>query len=105
MNTVTPIQEEVGAVAPRWLKIDDAVRFSGICRSRIYSLIKRGAIRSACLREDDNVRGTRLVNAESLDSYITKHTGVWSIAPDKLTAANEGGTAEKTENSPDSLGL
>jgi len=90
MQTVTPIQEEIGTVQPRWLKIDDAVRFSGICRSKLYSLIKRGAIRSACLREEDNVRGTRLVNAVSLDAYINKHEGVWSEAPDKITARNGG---------------
>ena len=90
METTTRIREEIGAVAPRWLKIDDAVRFSGICRSKLYSLIKRGAIRSACLREQDNVRGTRLVHARSLDDYIARHTGVWSIAPDKLTTKNGG---------------
>jgi hypothetical protein len=92
MKSDTLIKEDIGAVEPRWLRLDDAVKFSGIRRSKLYELIRRGAIRSACLREDDNVRGTRLVNAASLDNYITKHTGVWSIAPDKLTAANEGGS-------------
>ena len=91
METVTQIREEIAAaVEPRWLKIDDAVRFSGICRSKLYSLIKRGAIRSACLREEDNVRGTRLVNAVSLDAYINRHEGVWSEAPDKITTGNGG---------------
>jgi helix-turn-helix protein len=90
MNSDSLIREVNDAVEPRWLKIDDAVRFSGICRSKLYSLIKRGAIRSACLREEDNVRGTRLINAASLDNYITKHTGFWSVAPDKLTAGNAG---------------
>jgi len=86
METVTQIREEIGAVAPRWLRMDDAVHFSGIRRSKIYQLIKRGAIRSVCLREEGNVRGTRLINAASLDAYITKHEGVWSEGPDKTTA-------------------
>ena len=90
METLTPIGEEIGAVQPRWLKIDDAVRFSGICRSKLYSLIKRGAIRSACLRDQDNVRGTRLINAPSLDHYIHQHEGVWSEAPDKIPGGNGG---------------
>jgi len=90
METVTLIREEIGTVQPRWLKIEDAVRFSGICRSKLYSLIKRGAIRSACLRDEDSVRGTRLVNAVSLDEFINRHQGVWSEAPDKIPGGNVG---------------
>jgi hypothetical protein len=90
MHTVTEIREEIGAVEPRWMKIGDAVRFSGIGRSKLYSLIRRGAIRSACLRDQDNVRGTRLVNAVSLDSYINRHEGVWSEPPDKTPGGGDG---------------
>ena len=92
MNATTlEIQaDKVTAVEPRWLQIGDAVRFSGICRSKLYSLIRRGLIRSACLRDDDNTRGTRLVHAPSLDAYITGHEGVWSEAPDKVIAGNGG---------------
>ena len=89
MNATTlEIQEDISkapSVEPRWLKIGDAVRFSSIGRSKIYALIRRGAIRSACLRDEDNVRGTRLVNAVSLDEYINRHQGVWSEAPDKMS--------------------
>jgi hypothetical protein len=91
MKSDSLIAEEIGAVAPRWLRIDDAVRFSGIRRSKLYQLIKCGAIRSACLREEDNVRGTRLVFAPSLDAHIAGHEGVWSKPPNKLTAGNGGG--------------
>jgi hypothetical protein len=89
METVTSIREEIGTVEPRWLKIDDAVRFSGICRSKLYSLIRSRAIRSACLRHEDSTRGTRLVHAPSLNDYIIRHEGVWSEAPDKITAGND----------------
>lgn len=91
MATVTPIREEIGAIAPKWIQIPAAVRRSSICRSKLYALIRRGAVRSACLRDEDNVRGTRLINVASLDAYIDKHVDVWSEAPDKVTGVNGGG--------------
>jgi len=92
METVTPIREEIAdAVKPAWLKIPSAVRYSSICRSKLYYAIKNGEIRSACLRDPGNVRGTRLVNVASLDAFINKHTDVWSEPPpDKITAGNGG---------------
>jgi Helix-turn-helix domain len=83
VNTTTlELQEEIKqSIRPAWLKIDDAVRFSGIGRSKLYSLIDRGEIRSACLRDRDKVRGTRIVNVESLENYITKYERVWSQSP------------------------
>jgi Helix-turn-helix domain len=88
MNATTlEIQEEISKashVEPHWLKIGDAVVFSGMCRSKIYALVKRGKIRSACLRDPDNVRGTRVINAKSLNDYIESCEGVWSEqVPDK----------------------
>jgi hypothetical protein len=74
---------------PAWLKLDDASRCYGISRSGLYNLIRRQKIRSACLREEDNVRGTRLVNVASLDSYITKHEGVWSEPPETGKGASD----------------
>jgi hypothetical protein len=87
VNTTTlELQEEIKqSIRPAWLKIDDAVRFSGIGRSKLYSLIDRGKIRSACLRERNKVRGTRIVNVESLELYITKHEDVWSESPNPKT--------------------
>jgi hypothetical protein len=83
METVTQIREEIAEVEPRrWLRIPDAVRSRGIGRSKLYDLIRHGKVRSACLRDEANSRGTRLINAASLDAYITKHEGVWSETPD-----------------------
>jgi hypothetical protein len=95
MNATTlEIQEEISKASPverRWLRVSDAVLFSGMCRSKIYSLIRNGLVRSACLRDCDRVRGTRLINAESLHNYIVAHEGVWSDqVPDKKTASNGG---------------
>jgi hypothetical protein len=103
MKTVASVQEQTGPVQPRWSKVEGAVRYSGICRSKIYELIRRGAIRSACLREEANSRGTRLIHLRSLDDYIMRHTGVWSIAPDKVTAdiRPPDGEGEHAEHAPD----
>jgi hypothetical protein len=94
MNVTTlEIQDEISkapSVEPRWLKIGDAVVFSGMCRSKLYALVKRGKIRSACLRDRDKIRGTRLINAESLHNYISAHEGVWSEAPDKKNGTGGG---------------
>ena len=90
METLTPIREEIGAVKPAWLNLPGSVRYSSICRSKLYSALKNGEIRSVCLRDEGNVRGTRLINVASLDAYIAKYEGVWSQAPDKITAGNGG---------------
>ncbi len=86
METVSLIREVNDAGKPDWLKIPQAVHRSNICRSSLYDLIRRGKIRSVCLRDPDKVRGTRLINAASLDAYIIKHEGVWSEAPDNGVA-------------------
>jgi helix-turn-helix protein len=81
-TTTLELQKEINqSIRPAWLKIDDAVRFSGIGRSKLYDLIDRGKIRSACLRDRNKVRGTRIVNVQSLESYITKYEDVWSQSP------------------------
>jgi hypothetical protein len=81
MDTVAEISEEVRttpAVEARWLKIPAAVRYSGLSRSKIYELIDEGKIRSVCLRDEDKLRGTRLVLKPSFDSYFAKHEGTKS---------------------------
>jgi hypothetical protein len=71
--TIASVRDEIGKVAPlqpRWLRVADAVRVSGIGRSLIYQYIKSGKIRSVCLRERDKARGIRLINSKSLDDFI-----------------------------------
>jgi hypothetical protein len=66
-----------------------AVRYSNIGRSKLYAAIKAGEIRSACLRDQNNTRGTRLINVASLNAYIRRHEGIWSEPPpDKIPASN-----------------
>ena len=58
-------------VNPRWLRIVDATRYSGINRSRLFRLIAEGKIRTACLKEHPRAkRGLRLVDRFSLDFFL-----------------------------------
>jgi len=80
-TTVAEIQEEIRTARtaePVWLKIEDAVRYSGLSRSKLYELIDKGAIRSVCLRAKDKLRGIRLIYRPSLDAYLFKHEGTKS---------------------------
>jgi hypothetical protein len=73
MSTVAPILEQIGTAPPivaKWLRIPDAVRVSGLCRSSLYGLMREGKIRSVCLRPSDGLKGVRLINADSLNRWI-----------------------------------
>jgi hypothetical protein len=81
MSTVTSIIEEIGTAPPivaKWLRIPDAVRVSGLCRSSLYGLMREGKIRSVCLRPSDGLKGVRLINAESLNRYIESQEAAYS---------------------------
>jgi hypothetical protein len=84
METLTSIAVQCGAVKPEWLRIPDAIRFSGLGHSSLYELIKEGKIKSVCLRKRNNIRGVRLISADSLSSLIE-------------SAANGGATSEATK--------
>ena len=71
--SISKIAETIGHVSklqPEWVRIPDAVRLSGIGRSRLYVLIDAGEIRSVCLRGRQRVRGIRLIHVGSLNDYI-----------------------------------
>jgi hypothetical protein len=73
LHTTTPILEKIGTapqIVPLWLRIPDAVRVSSLCRSSLYGLMRKGKIRSVCLRPSNGQKGIRLINAESLNSFI-----------------------------------
>lgn len=57
---------------PEWVRIPDAVRVSGICRSAIYELISSGAIRSFSHRKRGSVLGQRLISYDSLINYLER---------------------------------
>jgi hypothetical protein len=73
MNTTLSIEQTTGKcepLRPQWLRIPDACAVSGIGRSLLYRYLTEGLIRSVCLRDPENARGIRLVNAHSLFAFI-----------------------------------
>lgn len=57
---------------PEWIRIPDAIRISGICRSAIYELINSGAIQSFSHRKRGRVLGQRLISYDSLVDYLSR---------------------------------
>ena len=71
--TTSNIDREIGKCAiaqPKWLRVPDACRVSGIGRSLLYQHLKAGHIKSVALRDKNKVRGIRLVNADSLNAFV-----------------------------------
>jgi hypothetical protein len=66
---------------PEWLRVPEAVRLFGLCRSSLYELITAGTIKSTALRKRGAVRGIRLISYDSLASFVEN-------------AAREGGAAQ-----------
>jgi hypothetical protein len=60
-------------INPRWLRVPQAMKYSGINRSRLFKLIKDGQVASACLQEHPkSKRGLRLIDRLSLDLLLER---------------------------------
>jgi hypothetical protein len=59
---------------PRWLRVPQAVAYSGISRARLYPLLAEGQIRSSSVCAKGCRRGIRLIDRLSLDEFLEKHT-------------------------------
>jgi len=58
-------------IAPAWVRIPEAIRLSGLCRSTIYNLIAAGKVKSFTNKvQPDCQRGTRLISYASLVAYL-----------------------------------
>jgi hypothetical protein len=57
---------------PEWIRVEDAVRRFGLSRSRLYQLISERRIKSFCLRERNQIKGTRLLSFDSLCEFFEK---------------------------------
>ena len=58
------------ALKPEWLRIPEATRVFGPCRSGLYEMIAAGLIKSTVLRKRGATRGIRLISYDSLAAYI-----------------------------------
>ena len=59
------------AIPPReWIRVAEAVEWSGISKPRLYVLLNKGLIRSTSLRERSQIKGTRLISFDSLRDFL-----------------------------------
>jgi hypothetical protein len=57
---------------PEWIRLSTAAQLFGISRSRLYDLIGERKIKSFCLRERNQIKGTRLLSFDSLCEFFEK---------------------------------
>jgi len=66
-------QKSSQRLTPRWLKLPDAVAYSGISKSQLYNFIRSGKLQTAKVKgRGDGTRGTRLVDRLSLDRLLER---------------------------------
>ena len=70
VNHIHTKPESANALEPSWIRIPEAVRVSGLSRSKIYELMKAGRLRNSSFAEEGQTRGTRLVSYASLMHLI-----------------------------------
>jgi hypothetical protein len=60
-------------IAPQWLTMEGACRYSGLSDGTIWAYIREGYIVSANVILPGNSRGRRLINRPSLDAFIESY--------------------------------
>ena len=77
------------ALPKEWLRIKEAVAWSGISKPALYGLMARGVIRNSSLRQRGQIKGTRLISFDSLRAFLEANaTGGTADAPANPTSAN-----------------
>lgn len=54
-------------IQPAWLSVENAQAYSGLCRTKVFSLVTAGQVRSA------KVGKRRLIDRASLDAFLAQH--------------------------------
>lgn len=75
MKTAADPNEHEALTSREWMRLPTRGRdpVFGLSRPWYYDAIKRGLIRSSCLRRKGALTGVRLVNVASVRAYIEKH--------------------------------
>jgi excisionase family DNA binding protein len=63
-------------LAPRWLTLEGAAKYTGLSQRTIENYIKDGLIISANVMRPGASRGRRLVERPSLDAFIEQFIGM-----------------------------
>ena len=66
----TNMQEQVRINKPIWIRVNTAIESFAIGRTLLYQLIADGVIKSAYVKQKGKLRGKRLIEYDSLASYI-----------------------------------
>lgn len=64
-------QNNCAEILPEFGSIEQTCRIFGLGRTKLYSYIKRGFVRSVCLREKGKSTGRRLVHLQSVREFLT----------------------------------
>lgn len=67
---IHPSPPIITSAAIEWLSPRQATKLFGIGRSSLYILIASGAVKSRSVRLQGNIRGKRLISAESLRLFL-----------------------------------
>ena len=71
--SAAPIEPSAsGSIAAEFCRIPDAERGWGVKRGLAYELIKKGLIKSVCLRKPGAKTGIRLIHVQSLRDYLNR---------------------------------
>jgi excisionase family DNA binding protein len=70
MKNTTPTPS---TIAPEYLRVKEATKFSGLSRAKLYEALTDGRIKSYSVRDPGKTRGTRLISASSLREFIESH--------------------------------
>jgi hypothetical protein len=73
----------------RYIRINQALAVYPWKRAKLYELTKRGAIKSFLLREPRNVGGIRLLDKDSIDTYLDRQAAAADKALAPLEATHE----------------
>ena len=72
MNTTAPITPATGALDPEWIRVPQAVAWSGMSRSTVNYLVASGKIQAVNLRVRGTERGVRLISFPSFKTFLDR---------------------------------
>ena len=70
MNTPASSEVHEPSLTPQFIRIPEAIRITGISRSKLYELIGAGRIASVSLRDEGQTKATRLILYSSLMGFL-----------------------------------
>lgn len=59
-----------GELKPEWIRPKDVPRIFGMGRTQLYELIAENKIKSVSMRKRGQKHGTRLINFDSIQSFL-----------------------------------